>query len=112
MVIDLQAGEVAILAVLNMAEGVLAEWSSPTAALIDTILRNISNVLPVIIQAFPNLLVLVQNVLNTLGTSGNLTPTQIATQASLNAQVDAALDAAAKADGLDLGAPSTPAATS
>ena len=53
MSIDLQSGEIAVMAVLDMAEGILAEWTSPTAALIDTILKNISNVLPVVIQAFP-----------------------------------------------------------
>jgi hypothetical protein len=103
----------ALEAMLVLIEGLMGELGTgATVGIIDKVLAALTTVIPVIAAQFPNLLASVQNIIDSLEGTGNVTQAQQVALDAISAQVDAAFSAAAAAAGDPDPAPVAPSATS
>jgi len=85
---------------LVLVEGMMGELGTgATVGIISKILAALTTVVPVIAAQFPNLLTSVQNIINSLEGTGNVTQAQQVALDALSAQVDQAFETAATAAG-------------
>jgi hypothetical protein len=94
----------AIETLLALIEGLLPEIGIASSSIVEKILAALISIVPIIASNATNLIAPVKNIIAALQNSGPVTPDQLATLASLDAQCDAAFEAAAA----QAGAPPNP----
>lgn len=99
--------EIAVQVLLSLVAGLLPEFGVASTSVIAKIMTALETLVPNLIANAPQLLAPIQNIIASLQQQGNLTPDQVATLDTMEADTFAAFQAAATAAGLPDPAPST-----
>jgi hypothetical protein len=89
-----------LIALLTVVEGLVGEFTSPSAGLVQQIISALIGVIPTLTAEIPAAVQSIQNTIAVLRGSGNITADQITQLQQISDQIDAQLAAAAQADGL------------
>lgn len=103
--------EIAVQVLLSLVAGLLPEFGVASTSVISKIMTALETLVPNLIQNAPHLLAPIQNIIAALQSQGNLTPDQVTSLDSMEADTDAAFEAAATAAGFP-DPTATPPATS